>query len=207
MIRIVLFSALLFAGAFRCASAQDSLSLCSDSLPAYYSGVKNVIDGAIGGSFQLSITIFPSFEPEYGLRMAEGTVYLARLRSSFWYSSNVFDEKARRGYHDFSKPKIAAKIISAPLSANLIDRITKVYAAAILSPIQDTRSTMDGVSYRFELPLAGCGEVSSPSEGTRAYRLISLVNQLGYHAKLSGGRALRQSSQLIERKVVELERQ
>ena len=207
MTKSLLLLGLLFSGAFGCANAQDALEPCSDYRPDYYAGVDLVIDSAIDDSAQLSVTMFPSFRPEYGVRIVGNIVYLARLKGSFWNSSNVFDEKAGRGYHDFSKPKIKARLSSAPLSPGLISRIAKIYVAAVSSRKENKRSVMDGVSYRFNTPANGCGEIASPSDGTRAHQLVDLVDQLAKHAQLSGSSSLKRSTQLIEQKVTALESQ
>ena len=207
MTKSLLLLSLLFSGAFGCANAQDALEPCSDYRPDYYAGVDLVIDSAIDDSAQLSVTMFPSFRPEYGVRIVGNIVYLARLKGSFWNSSNVFDEKAGRGYHDFSKPKIKSRLNSAPLSPGLISRIAKIYIAAVYSRKENKRSVMDGVSYRFNTPANGCGEIASPSDGTRAHQLVDLVDQLAKHAQLSGSSSLKRSTQLIEQKVTALESQ
>ena len=199
---------ILFASACSFANAQDLLEPCDDDLfPEYNAGVDNVIDRAVDEKPRLSITTYPSFSPEYGVRIVGNNVYLGRLKASFWYSSTVYDKKTRSGYKDFTKPKVKAKLSSAPLSPALIDRILSIYTAGITSSKKEKFPGFgfDGVTYRFTSPSAGCGEVRSPSEATRTYQLVDLAEHLGKHSKLSSSSSLAQSTKLIEQKVITLE--
>ncbi|MGH8107608.1 MAG: hypothetical protein ACREO1_02680 [Arenimonas sp.] len=209
MNRILVLLALLIGCASSAAYAQEYFEPCTDEMfPDYHAGVDGVIDRAIGEKPQLSVTTYPSFSPEYGLRIAGGKIHFAILSDSFWYSSNVYDEKTKRGYHDFTKPKVEAKISSAPLSQELVDRTLKIYEAAISSSKASVGSGLgfDGISFRFTSPSAGCGKTWSPSEGTRAYQLVDLVEHLAKHAKLSSDSELKSSTQLIEQKLIALEK-
>jgi hypothetical protein len=208
MNRLLVLLFLVFICGSRYAYAQESFEPCTDEMfPEYHAGVNSVIDSAVGEKPRLSVTTFPSFRPEYGIRIVGSKVYFATLNDSFWYSSNVYDEKTRRGYYDFTKPKLKAKISSAPLSQDLIDRTIKIYVAAISSATKYERLGFDGTTYRFTTPSAGCGKTWSPSQGTRAYQLVALVELLAKHAKLSNERQLKSSTQLIEQKVIALEKQ
>jgi hypothetical protein len=208
MIRSFVLLVLLFTCGSRYAFAEESLEPCADEMfPEYHAGVDSVIDRAIGEKPRLSVTTFPSFSPEHGMRIVGSKVYFATLNDSFWYSSNVYDEKTRRGYYDFTKPKLKAKISSAPLSQDLIDRTIKIYLAAISSSIKHERLGFDGTTYRFTSPSAGCGKTWSPSQGTRAYQLVALVELLSKHAKLSNKNDLQSSTQLIEQNIIALEKQ
>jgi len=206
--RLLALSALVLVCGCRYAYAQEYFEPCTnDAFPDYYAGVDNVIDRAIGEKPQLSLTTFPSFSPEYGMRIADSNVFFVTLKDSFWYSSNVYDKKTGSGYHDFTKPKVKAQLNSAPLSKDLIDRILKIYTAAISSSKKQDLFGFDGTTYRFTSPSVGCGKVWSPSKGTRAYQMVDLIQHLSKHARLSGDSALKSSAQLIEQKIIALEKQ
>jgi hypothetical protein len=182
------------------ACSQNALEPCErEFLSNYYSGVDKIIDDAIGQPARLSITTLPSFHAESGVRIVGMNVYYVRFSSSFWSESSFFDEKSGRGGHDFFKPKMRTMVRYAPLKPELAARVAETYAAAIAVTKKSGRLGLDGVSYYFSMPDAGCGQAWSPDSDTFNYRLVELSELLAKHATLPNPQALQRSEKKISR--------
>jgi hypothetical protein len=177
--------------------AQTALKPCElEFLGDYYRSVDRTIDDAVGRSPQLSLTTLPSFWAESGVRLVGTDVYFVKFESSFWAAANTYGSSGR-GDMDFSSPRIQTKVYRAAISPEIASRIEQIYANAIASARKSKRLGLDGVSYRFSIPHAGCGEAWSPNPGSPNAHLVQLSELLAKHAKLSKPRDMQHSEQLI----------
>lgn len=201
---IPLISALALAFVPISADAQSSLEPCADFLGDYYRGVDRAIDRAVVGTPRLSITTFPSFSPESGVRLAGDSVQLVELDSSFWYDSTRIDGRGR-GRHEFSATRVKTRLYRARVSARLSKRIENAYSLTIARARKSDRMGLDGVTYRFARPGVGCGEAWSPEPGTPNARLVELSELLARHAKLSMPWMIELSEQAIAKSLDRIE--
>ncbi len=181
---LILVSALLCGRSYA-----QTLEPCRqpEFLAGYYRGVDRVIDNAVGQTPSLSLTTLPSFWAESGVRIVGSDVYFVEFKSSFWGEAN--------SYGSFASPRIETKTHRAAISPELASRIEEIYAGAIAGASQTDRRGVDGVSYRFSSPRAGCGETWSPEPDTVNARLVELLVLLSNHAKLSNPRDMQRSEE------------
>lgn len=192
----IYFATLLFGSAYLVSSPAFSLEPCEPA-DAYVSGLNTIIDNAVGQQPQMALTVIPSFRPEYGIRMVGNDVYLVQLKTSFWGGS-VVSVGPGQYRHDFSSPHVEAVAVhKAALSPELADRIKQQYAAAISGAKPSDNMGLDGVTYRFNLQTAGCGQTWSPQSGTPDGQLVELAELLSEHAQLSWSFFIHRSEEKI----------
>lgn len=198
MKRIIIYLLLVFGcSTSTLLSAQEFIEPCEmEFLSEYYSGVDNIIDRAVNHSSELSLTVIPSFVPEYGVRLVGNKIYFVEFTSSFWTKSRLLDESEKKRTSSLT-PKIKTKIHSASLDPLLGARITQVYKSAISNARPSNVMGLDGVSYRFSLPSVGCGTTWSPELISPNGRLVSLLELLISHSKLSLPSDIQQSENFI----------
>jgi hypothetical protein len=166
----------------------------------YYDAVDRIIDRAAGRPAELALTVFPSFQAEWGVRMIGRDVYFVQLRPSFWVSSIVTDRSGSYR-HDFSKARVGTSVHKASLHSELAARIRQQYANAISEPNEPEASGHDGIIYRFTVQTVGCGQTWSPRPASRNGQLVELAELLAAHARLSSPRSLELSEKKILRVV------
>ena len=168
---------------------------CSNFMPEYYGQVDSIIDAAVGKTARLSLTTFPSFSAESGVRLIGTDVYFVRLLSFVWAESNA---GAPGPKVPFSRIRVETETFTANLRPDLADRVEVIYASA-LSKVRPSKSQgLDGVTYRFAIPRKGCGEVWSPLYDTADGQLVMLNELLEKHAQLTTAAELKKSEDAIE---------
>ena len=176
-------------------TAQADLKPCDTEFMAdYYREVDKIIDGSIEGLPQLALTAFPSFFPEYGVRLVNDDVYKIQLKSSFW------DEILSANHHEHASvkpPKPETIKSSAKLDPQIAARTRQVYVKAISSAKPSNGGGLDGIGYRFSAPSVGCGSTWSPSPITLNGHLVELLQLLSDHSEQSSLQALQSSEQSI----------
>lgn len=163
---------------------------------SYVGAVNKIIDTAVGGSTELALTVLPSFEAEYGVRMIGNDVYLVQLRPSFWESSVVVDGPGRY-HHDFRRARVGVSIQKARLSSEVAKRVRQTYANAVSKVKGAKAGGIDGTTYRFVLRAVGCGETWSPQPGSSDGSLVDLAELLAAHARLASPLSMRRSEAKI----------
>jgi len=200
---ILLLKLLICAWLSTAAQAQDFLGPCEKD--EYYRGVEERIDSAIGLKPELSLTTLPSFSPESGVRLVGSEVYYVEFQSSLWVEAypKIFDIRDM----DFVSPKVKTKVYHSSLNPDIAHNVMLAYGAAISAARRRDRWGMDGVSYRFTSPGAGCGEAWSPDPETHNATLVQLLELLAKHASLSKPSEMQRSEEAIVKTLKRLEAQ
>jgi hypothetical protein len=187
------------------AIASNALEPCPrDVVDEYHNAVNRQIDKAVARPSSLELTVFPSFQPESGVRLAGAELYLVEFQSSYWYAS--YQRKSDGWHLDFKNAKVTTKVNHAPLHAELAQRIEQAYLKAIANAKKSERAGLDGVSYVFSSSSAGvCGRTWSPHPGSRNGRLVALMEHLQQHTRFSLPIDLQRSEKAIGRAVDALE--
>ncbi len=168
---------------------------CNDFMPEYYGQVDRIVDVAVGKTARLSLTTFPSFYAESGVRLVGADVYFVQLLSFLWAESYAGGVGPKV---EFAKVRVKTKTFQAKLRADIADRVEAVYAHAISRVRPSQAQGLDGVTYRFAIPRAGCGEVWSPSNDTPDSRLVMLGELLEKHAQLTTEAELKKNEAAID---------
>jgi hypothetical protein len=183
-----LSSVVLIAAAFCVttdASAADHLTPCANGLQDYYAQIETRIRQAAPDQALWKITVFPSFQPEWGIRATRsGDDYeltVVRFDRSIWDSAWV---KTGRNEvkHDLSAVRARTQRVIRKISAHLFSELE----AAIRGSIEEAASvdaddlneiveTVDGVTFRFEVGESACGETHTLDRAKRAGRLAAIV--------------------------------
>jgi hypothetical protein len=179
------------------AGSASALEPCR-SKDVYVEAVDKIIDGAIGRPAELALTVFPSFEAEYGMRMVGRDVYLVTLRPSVWESSIVIDG-ASSYHHDFRKAHANPSVQKASISTNLAAQVQQKYNNAISAISRSEADALDGTTYRFVVQGGGCGETWSPEQKSANGQLVELAELLAAHARQSKQSFLVRSEEKIFR--------
>lgn len=191
------FSNLLLAFASLAAGSALALEPCRPK-DDYVEAVNKIIDGAVGRPYDLALTVFPSFEAEYGVRMIGVDVYLVTLRPSVWESTVMADGKG--GYHhDIRKAHADTSVRKASISPKLAAEVRQKYVNAISALNPSDAGGLDGTTYRFVVRDAGCGETWSPQPNSANRRLVELAELLVAYARQSGQSFMSRSEKKIFR--------
>ncbi len=165
-----------------------ALEPCTDVMASYYTAVERAVDVRSGPSAIVAITILPSFQPEYALRVLKDAVVLVRFQSSLWYEGPSSDGIS---------PKKGFKVWTAPISSQLAATVAGVVARHIASAKRSDEMGLDGVSYRFSVPGAACASAWSPDETSTDGKLVELAQVLESHAQTKGKKGLATSEKGI----------
>lgn len=186
------------------ATAQDALEPCRDRFDdRYHKAVTRVIDKAVAKPARLMLATIPSFEPESGLRLVGNEIYHVEFPTSFWHESYP---KGGTGRMDFTAPRIAGKVRRALLSADVANRVERVFVNAIARSRESDAAGLDGVSYVITTPDNLCGYAWSPRKGSRNAQLIQLMQRLEKHTSFTTPVDLQRSEQSLIRLLNALER-
>lgn len=169
----------------------------------YYDTVDRVIDRAVGRPAELALTVFPSFQAEYGVRMIANEVYVVLLRPSLWGRSIV--EDATWYHHDFRQARVSTLVRKASLRPELALRIRRTFADA-LGAWTVGPSGHDGIVYRFALRGVGCGTTWSPPPASFDGRLVRLADLLASRARRAAPFTMQLSEKEILRLLSEIDR-
>ena len=192
----IYIAGLLLGSACLVSSPAFCLEPC-EATDDYVSGLNKIIDNAVGQQSQLALTVIPSFQPEYGVRMVGNDVYFVQLKTSFWYGSVVSDRPGHY-HHDYASPHSQeVSVHKAALSPDLANRIKQRYADAISSAKSSDNMGLDGVTYRFALQTVGCGQTWTPAPETLDGQLVELADLLSAHAQLTWSFFMHRSEEKI----------
>lgn len=190
-----------------CVIASRTYALTACDTNNYFTAVDKVIDSAIKGNPDVALTIFPSFESEYGVRIVQDNVYLVQLRTSFWGSSIVSDRPGSY-HHDFSVPRVKTAVYKAALTQEVSNQVKRMYSSVLAKDKNKKTGGLDGTTYRFVLQSGGCGETWSPSENSIDNEFVKLGELLAAHARstrvfrsFSENRILRKLAEIEQRNV------
>jgi hypothetical protein len=164
----------------------------------YVAAVDKVIDHTVGHPAELALTVFPSFEAEYGVRLIGSDLYVVQLNPSLWASSVVADRSGSY-HHDFRNAHAAASLHKATLSPEVATRIRQKFALVISKAKASGTIGIDGTIYRFVLRANGCAETWSPAPGSADEQLVDLTELLVKHAGLASPHFKRRSEEQIQR--------
>jgi len=176
-----LILAIVIAALNTSAVADEHLEPCGNFLHEYESRIETISRGVIPGSIELSVTVIPSFEPEWSISVSiEKDIHYLTLvvfDQSLWQSSWVKtgpDTMKNDPSTGHATPKAKTTTIS-----------TEMYLALQTEwerSIKDARSSdqigLDGVTYKFNLSVDQCASAWSPRSTTRNGKLVAVVNAL-----------------------------
>ncbi|MDR2187452.1 MAG: hypothetical protein LBE62_05280 [Azonexus sp.] len=179
--------------------AQSVLEPCREyPLSEYYQGIEKRVDVAAGAEYQIALTTIPSFFPESAVRLVDSEIYYVKFKPSLWATGN--------SHMDFVSPKINIKVYHSPISQENASKIVRIYSAAISSVReQDDAGGLDGTSYYFRTPEAGCGSAWSPEPETDNAILVQLLELLAKHATLSRPQEMKRSEGAISKMIEKIE--
>ena len=204
----VLVGCIVLVASCRGAAADPILWPCQSGDFGYEPGVERTIGNALGAEPELSVSIYPSFVPEWGIALVrdgeEPSVVLTQFTSSYWASgwvrideqdatnstprhrpvvtkwSNEQDQLPERWAWDADVAHASVSMARTPVSAALAARLREVWDAAMagIGPRDMTSMGVDGVSYQFQVGVHSCGATWSPRKEAIPGKLVSLVEQL-----------------------------
>lgn len=160
--------------------AGEFLEPCSEGVWGYEERVEAIIDMATETTIDeaLSLVRRPSFAPESGVRLDNGNqVHAVHFEKLLWAEG-----RRSLGALDFSSTQVPVRHLQAPIAPELAERIRRTFSQAILSSRRSEQFGLDGVSYSFTLPDAGCASAWSPEPESRSGRLVDLMKLLDVHA-------------------------
>lgn len=192
---------LLIAASCLIAGPAHALDPCTVD-EQYAGAVDRIIDPAVGRRADLALSVIPSFQAEYGVRIVEHEVYLVRLRPSFWTASIVKDRSGAYR-HDFSRARVATSVHHASLDPGLAAHIKLKYAAALTASTDPEGAGQDGIVYRFAALTLGCRQTWSPGRASLSGQLAELTELLAAHAQQSSASSQRMSEKKLRRVMAE----
>lgn len=160
--------------------AGEFLEPCREGATGYRERVETVIDAATQTTREeaLSLVRRPSFAVESGVRLDNSNqVHAVRFKESLWAEGRRLNARL-----DFSGVRVPVRHSQAPIAPELAERIRRTFSQAILSSRRSERFGLDGVSYSFTLPDAGCASAWSPEPESRSGQLVYLMKLLDTHA-------------------------
>jgi len=160
--------------------AGEFLQPCSEGVWGYEERVETLIDTATETSRgeALSLSRWPSFASESGVRLDNSNqVHAVHFEKSLWAEG-----RRSLGALDFSSAQVPVRHSQAPIAPELAERIRRTFNQAILSSRRSERFGLDGVSYAFTVPDAGCASAWSPEPESRSGQLVHLMKLLDAHA-------------------------
>ncbi|PTU76588.1 hypothetical protein [Pseudomonas mangrovi] len=160
--------------------AGEFLEPCSEGTSGYHERVETLIDMASQTTRKnaLSLVRRPSFAVESGVRLDDrNLVHAVRFKESLWSEGRRLNATL-----DFSGVQVPVLNDQAPIAPELAERIRRTFGQAILSSRRSERFGLDGVSYSFTLPDAGCASAWSPEPESRSGQLVHLMKLLDAHA-------------------------
>lgn len=184
LIALITLVGLTFAGN---AMGQEYLTPCDSSLRAYTDRVDTIAHRAMPGKLKLSVTVIPSFTPEWsiGITSDKDVLYLTYVvfDQSLWDSSWV---PARRSHkNDPSAGHATPEATTVRITQNLYAALLSEWQKSIGRARPSRLLGLDGVTYRFELPTNQCASTWSPAPKTRDRKLVNIVQEL---RELASGR-------------------
>lgn len=162
-----------------------TLEPCDDdgALESYEAGVAEQIRRTLNASFDLTVTVFPAFTPEWAVSLVEGRdgpeIVLSEFVESYWHSGWVdIDGNRRRWDPDAAHAPVATKHQKIP--AAIAERLRSVWDIALsgVRAYEKTWAGLDGVTYKFRDGDGRCGSTWSPPEDTLPGRLVAIVEEL-----------------------------
>ena len=177
-------------------SPSRALQPCKNFFADYYEAVNYVIDKAVGFNPNLSLTTFPSFSAEEGIRIVGNEIYYVQLTSSVWYTNQKPDDSVP--VEKWLTSHVPTKVFHGTIQHDLAERIKQIYTTAISKAAPSEASGLDGETYRYSTSTS-CAETWSPSTGTLDARLVDLQNELATYAKKSSAKYLWRNESAIWR--------
>lgn len=175
----------------------------SGFLSGYHHKLDRVIDEAVSGIPQLSITVIPSFYAEWGVRVVGNDVHVAHLESSLWEQSHLTDWLQPLD-KDSASPRIPTLVHHAPLKPDTSTRVRDFYGSVLAHARDSSGVGSDGVIYQFTLPGVGCKQAWSPEPKSTEAHLVKILQLLADHARLNAPDAIQRSEEVIIRVLDEL---
>lgn len=178
LIALITLLGLIFAGN---AMGQEYLTPCDSSLRTYTDRVDTIAHGAMPGKLKLSVTVIPSFTPEWsiGITSDKGVLYLTYVvfDQSLYDSSWVLAGDAAMK-NDPSAGHATPIAATVRINQNLYAALLSEWQKSIGRARPSRRLGLDGVTYMFELPTNQCAGAWSPAPNTRDRKLVNIVQEL-----------------------------
>jgi hypothetical protein len=164
------------------AATIDGLAPCKPG-ESYQMETDSVIDEARAGKVLLGFTAYPSFEPEWGIRILqnaknESLLRVVQFKKSVWYSA--YQEHAKGTFQrDPSKANLERSVHEIPVSKELLGLLLKVVGREVAAAsTANAQFGLDGESYKFTAGGKSCATTWSPDSDTRAGRLVAIFEAL-----------------------------
>jgi hypothetical protein len=129
----------------------------------------------------VTFLVIPSFRPEYGLVITQGSadaqVTVVQFVESVWAGS--WEKRTTPGpiSQDFSRSRVKTKNYRLPISNDLTVLLKEILASKT-SYTDEPVYGLDGVTYIFSTANGKCGETWSPTKTTRDRLLVETFEKL-----------------------------
>lgn len=160
------------------AATTDGLAPCGPD-DSYRMEADSVIDEAKAGKVLLGFTAFPSFEPEWGIRILqnakrESILRVVQFKKSVW--SSAYQEHPKGTFQrDPSKANLQRSMHEIPVSEELLVLLLKVVGREVAAAsAANAKFGLDGETYKFTSEGKSCATAWSPDSGTRAGKLVEI---------------------------------
>jgi hypothetical protein len=146
------------------------------AVAGYETQVKRLINQQVNKETFLSITVIPSFETEWGIRITKNELYYVKFLHSIWYSrANAGSDEGAKAHPE--PLKIPVAVHSVPVDGAIVDRIVRVHRRHRAVPYLH-RSGLDGTYYMIETPDATCTSIWSPDANTPDEKMVELAEAI-----------------------------
>lgn len=205
--RRALFAIVSGCSAITGVDAEDRLAPCDDYQQEYYDKVEATARAAMPAPAEFSVTIIPSFSPEWSVGVSAGpephVLTHVVFDQSVWATSWV--ETGRNITQDLSKANARATARTATISADLYEALRLEWDESIDAATPSRMLGVDGVTYYFRMP-GRCASTWSPSPETRNGKLVGLVNALARLADSTGESAAPRDEDAVQNMLRDLRR-
>ena len=166
-------------------ASDQILRPCETSLHEYVDAVESKALQKVPGILAASVTVMPSFEPEWKVATSQSKAialltYIVFDRS-VWHSSWV-KTGPRTKVNDPSSSQAKAIPFTVPISDQLYSLINSEWARSISAASPSDDMGLDGETYNF-YALSHCASTWSPDRVSRDGRLVEIVYALRALAK------------------------
>lgn len=184
-LRAVAIAGVLVMAAF--STEASALSPCPSGADDYRELLNLELLGRAPEPVIATFLAIPSFAPEYGLVISQGSegahVTVVRFIESVWYGS-VEEVSPGLMSHVFSKSKVKVRKQQFFISTELSELLKSLLAKEIARAVATSSYGLDGETYVFTVADGRCAETWSPEKGTRNELLVRTFEEVAGLVKI-----------------------
>ena len=164
------------------AAASAHLQVCVPYFDHYTRFVSAIIDESAPGTAMVSVTVYPSFRPEWAIRVTRQsghlTLYALTFNSSIWGQVQRVLMSTNRHIVYASEIDTDVSIHTVRVTPRFVARLSAVITLAVDRSSILGESGVDGVMYQFSAGPSTCAQSWSPDSRTGPGRLVAMVDEL-----------------------------